>query len=185
MPRIRTVLSWHVWAHTRNSTCDAAPGMLGELPGGARRLERVGDCARVAQSDGRRPSAYGSAGAPDSRRGAHRQAVLSARTPASTGRCAAPAQHPAVVRLNRPGFRGGHWVKVNQRRSNACPNVCAASLRAHRELWVCIGKADMSLGSLVYMKQGRRENCAPAFEHEQMQVAAALLGLSSLLRSTS
>ncbi|MBS0609020.1 MAG: type II toxin-antitoxin system HipA family toxin, partial [Proteobacteria bacterium] len=39
--------------------------------------------------------------------------------------------------------------------------VVAAPSR--RQVQVCIGKAGLPLGALVYLKQGRRENCAFAY----------------------
>lgn len=35
---------------------------------------------------------------------------------------------------------------------------------SHQQVQVCIGKAGLPLGSLVYMNQGRRENCAFAYD---------------------
>lgn len=40
----------------------------------------------------------------------------------------------------------------------------AAAAPSRQQVQVCIGKAGMPLGSLVYMKQGRRENCAFAYD---------------------
>ena len=40
----------------------------------------------------------------------------------------------------------------------------AVAVPSRQQVQVCIGKAGLPLGSLVYMKQGRRENCAFAYD---------------------
>lgn len=48
----------------------------------------------------------------------------------------------------------------------------AVAAPSRQQVQVCIGKAGLPLGSLVYMKQGRRENCAFAYDENWLNSPA-------------
>lgn len=52
----------------------------------------------------------------------------------------------------------------------------AAPTPIRQQVRLCIGKAGLPVGSLVYVRQGRRENCAFVYDESWLATAAALLG---------